>query len=201
MTTPRKPSPAFRDHALEAGTVNHRGATLSHHKEQGERPGFAPFSEALWADPAIRNACLSLQDEAGADVNLALLALFLAGGGRAADADVSARAQAASEDWTRPVTDRLRAARRALKGRDAALYARTLGLELEAERALQAALETIAADAPAARMRGAGLAAANLAALVGTAADSAAGRALLAAWGDGSARRGGGIESDGVRSS
>ncbi|GEM_PF-2892974 len=154
---------------------------LSHHKGGADRTGFREFSEALWASPQLRGACLDLQDSAGIDVNLVLLALFLAAHGRAADADVAARAGAASQDWTRPVTDNLRAARRAIKGQDDALYEKALSLELEAEAVLQDRLAAIAEGAPAAPAD-TGLAAANLAALIGAAVASDAARALLAAW-------------------
>ena len=151
------------------------------------------FAETLWRDAEARAACLELQDAHGADILLALLALHLAANGRDADATLSARAQAISAEWSAGIVAPLRAARRALKPRDAALYARARALELEIEYVVIDLLTEAASSAPAGT--GGELARRNLSALIGApAADSAAGRQLLARW---SAGAGATIESRG----
>lgn len=154
--------------------MNHRGAALSHPEPHAD---FRGFCESAWAAPGVEAACLELQDSHGADAALALLALYLAGRGRAADEGAARKARAAAADWTPHVTAHLRAARRALKARDGELYRAALALELDAERALLARLDAIAATAPEASAGG--LAEANLAALIGAAADSEAARRLV----------------------
>jgi uncharacterized protein (TIGR02444 family) len=138
------------------------------------------FSDALWAIPEVEAACLELQDGFGADVNLILFALYLGMHGRAADEATRTRATAIANDWTQAVIASLRAARRALKARDADLHARAKALELDAERALQARLQSVADAAP--DMAGDGAINASLAAFIGErAAEAEAARRLLAA--------------------
>lgn len=139
------------------------------------------YADALWRDAAMEAACLALQDAFGADVPLVLFALYLAARGAALDAATLREARNIAQDWTPTVVAPLRAARRALKTRDADLYARAKALEVEAERALLARLQALAGAAG----RGApcaDLAVANLKSLLGDAADSAPGRALLTRW-------------------
>lgn len=169
--------------------MNHRGAALSHYEPHND---FCAFCESVWAAPGVEAACLELQDGHGADVSLVLLALYLSAQGRTADDAVTRRARAAATDWTPHVTAHLRAARRALKGRDSALYRAALALELDAERALLARLAAIAADAPAAEP-GDALTAANLIALAGAAAAETETARRLAR----SAHAAGAVESNG----
>ena len=114
------------------------------------------FSTALWAAPGVAATCLALQEEAGADVNLLLLAAWM---GAARGLDLRGEGVVAP----------LRAARRALPGGGdpalAGLRRRILDCELAAEQIQQARLHQWAA----ARGRGParpGLARANLGALL-----------------------------------
>jgi uncharacterized protein (TIGR02444 family) len=105
------------------------------------------FSLRVW--PRVERACLALQDEHGADVNLLLLCCWLGAAGRGADLE---RAMAVVAPWRRDVLGPIRAARRAipreapeeLGGRVRAGLAR---VELEAERVEQLLLAPCAAGA------------------------------------------------------
>ena len=107
-----------------------------------------------WSRPGARESLLALQDNHGLNVPLILWALWLDAERR--DGDVTAAVDLARL-WS-PAVDPLRAARRALKTEAApiedagrlALRRRVQALELEAERLLINALETVAHDAPAA---------------------------------------------------
>lgn len=116
-----------------------------------EQDDLRAYSDTLWAIPEVEAACLKMQDKLGADVNLILFALYLAARGRRADEATRSRAIAIAADWSSVILP-LRAARRAVKGRDAELYARAKGLELDAERALQDRLQSVADAAPPARV-------------------------------------------------
>ena len=143
------------------------------------QPDLRVFSDTLWARPDVEAACLRLQEQFGADANLILFALDLTSTGRAVDAQTRARAIAIAADWTPSVITPLRAARRALKQRDPSLYARAKALELDAEWALQAALQAVADAAPQAS---ADDGQAVMAAIIGeAAANSGDARSLLAA--------------------
>lgn len=141
-------------------------------------PDLRAYSDALWSAPEIEAACLALQRDFGADVNLVLVALYLAALGRAADAETIAGARAVADEWTPTIIMPLRAARRALKTRDADLHARAKALELDAEWAMQARLQSVADIAPPSGADDPY--AANLAALVGAeAAHSAPAQRLM----------------------
>jgi uncharacterized protein (TIGR02444 family) len=122
---------------------------------------FWRFSLRFYALPGVAAACLALQDEAGADVNLLLFLLFLADGGRAVSGDDVARLDASIAPWRSEVVEPLRALRRRLKtGIGAVPPALSEGLrtmvkkvELEAERLEQGRLEnhTLSLGKPAAR--------------------------------------------------
>lgn len=76
---------------------------------------FWDFSLATYARPGVPDACLTLQDGAGVDVNVLLFALFLGRSGRKlGPSDVRKIAQAI-EPWRAGVVVALRQARRALK--------------------------------------------------------------------------------------
>ena len=76
---------------------------------------FWRFSLAFYALPGVAPACLRLQDEGGADVNLMLFLLFLAKAGRTARAEDIRRIDAALTPWREGVVKPLRTLRRALK--------------------------------------------------------------------------------------
>jgi len=109
---------------------------------------FWRFSLAVYADPEVAKACLKLQDEAGADVNVLLYMLWAASRGRRLSADDVRGMVAAVEDWRRGVVVPLRTARRSLRAPPAAVDAEGSAalrlqvkmVELEAERLQQEAL-------------------------------------------------------------
>ena len=116
---------------------------------------FWDFSLATYARPGVADACLALQEELGIDVNLVLLACWLAHQGRCPGADLAARLRDVADGYQGPIVRPLRVARRALKAQlprvDPAL-AEPLGelgravaaAELAAERAEQLELGRIA---------------------------------------------------------
>ena len=103
---------------------------------------FWRFSLRSYRDPAVRAACLSLQDDCGADVNLLLYCCWHARRGRRLEARELRSAIAAVANWQERVVLPLRAARRGLSGRAASvaqteravLRKRAGALELAAER-------------------------------------------------------------------
>jgi uncharacterized protein (TIGR02444 family) len=117
---------------------------------------FWTFSLAVYADPAVQQECLALQDDHGVDVNLLLFCAFV---GAVHGIILSERATRDAADvvgiWQKDVVATLRLARRALKpfaaktgSHDtpaADLRARVKNAELDAERIEQAMLEHWAA--------------------------------------------------------
>lgn len=155
---------------------------------------FWRFSLKFYGLPGAPPACLAVQDQSGADVNVLLFGLFLAGQGRRLSATDMAAIAAATESWRAGAVVPIRAARRFLKEPPAgfptppteALRERVKAIELEAERLQQEALYVLrpvaswgeaAAPAEAAR--------ANVAAYeaqLGATFDRAAVETLLAAF-------------------
>lgn len=76
---------------------------------------FWDFSLRLYAQPGIPPACLALQDDGGADVNVALFLLYLAAQGRQLDSSSVASIDAAVARWRERVVRPLRDVRRELK--------------------------------------------------------------------------------------
>jgi uncharacterized protein (TIGR02444 family) len=115
---------------------------------------FWRFSLRLYALPEVAPACLTLQDEAGVDVNLLLFLLFLADGGRAVSRADVARLDGAIAPWRLQVVEPLRTLRRQLKtGIGDVPLSRSEGfrnivkkVELEAERLEQGVLERFAGE-------------------------------------------------------
>ncbi len=105
-----------------------------------------------YAADGVADACLELQDAAGQNVPLLLWAAWCAHTGRAPDADALEAAGDTARAWQDTAIAPLRAVRRALKARapdldDAdreAVRAHVKAVELEAERRLLTALETLA---------------------------------------------------------
>jgi uncharacterized protein (TIGR02444 family) len=114
---------------------------------------FWRFSLRFYALPDVAPACLALQDEAGVDVNLLLLLLFLADQGRAVTRDEVAGLDASIAPWRTQVVEPLRALRRRLKTGVGDIAPSTSEgfrnmvkkIELEAERLEQGRLEGAAA--------------------------------------------------------
>ena len=112
---------------------------------------FWRFSLRFYARPGISAACLVLQDEAGADVNLLLFLLFLADSGIAIASEDVRRFDGAVKAWREAVVEPLRALRRRLKSGiepvppgDSEIFRNQIKrAELEAERIEQGILETL----------------------------------------------------------
>jgi len=83
---------------------------------KGSSPSpFWTFSLSLYGKPGVPDACLTLQDGSGADVNLALFGLYLGRTGcKLSSADFRTIAQT-TEPWRAGIVVSLRSARRALK--------------------------------------------------------------------------------------
>ncbi len=73
------------------------------------------YAVDLYARPGVREACLALQDRAGADVNLLLLACWLGATGRRLDPAALARLRTDALAWQEAVVRPLRTTRRELK--------------------------------------------------------------------------------------
>ena len=97
------------------------------------------YACTLYAAPGVAAACIRLQDEAGCDVNLLLLAAWL-GVARRAALTRQDLAAAPGHDWQLDVITPLRAARRAAGNGAKGFYERLKQLELEAEQIRLAAL-------------------------------------------------------------
>jgi uncharacterized protein (TIGR02444 family) len=78
------------------------------------KDGFWGFSLRIYARPDVPQACLALQDEGGADVNLVLFLLYLADCGRMLDEAAVAALDQATRDWREQVVKPLRGVRRLL---------------------------------------------------------------------------------------
>ena len=78
---------------------------------------FWRFSVERYAAPGVAEACLTLQDSAGVDVNLILLALWLGGRGHRLAPGDGERLAALAADWQGPLVTPLRSVRRLLKER------------------------------------------------------------------------------------
>jgi uncharacterized protein (TIGR02444 family) len=120
----------------------------SSHALSDESP-FWRFSLRFYARSKIAAACLALQDEAGADVNLLLFLLFLADHRRQISGSDLARLDDAVKAWRGQVVKPLREIRRALKAGvgkvpnavSETFRAQIKRLELESERIEQHELE------------------------------------------------------------
>lgn len=105
---------------------------------------FWTWATRLYAGPGVSEACLWLQDERGADVNLLLCAAWTAvAQGRSIGVEDAAALDAAVADWRRDVVRAIRAVRRHVKTqasdpRLAPAYTALKRCELDAERAQHA---------------------------------------------------------------
>lgn len=107
--------------------------------------GFWRFSLMVYARPGVADALIGLQNRAGHNVNLILFGMWLGlCAGAQLDAVGLARAKAAIDGLDRGVVAPLRELRRALKADPdpdvRVLRRRVLGLEIAAERRVQARL-------------------------------------------------------------
>jgi uncharacterized protein (TIGR02444 family) len=119
----------------------------------GQQSAFWQFSLAFYARPQVAAACLELQDNAGADVNVMLYLLFLATQMRQVGRDEIARIDALVAAWREQVVLPLRNLRRGLKTGIAPcpvattepLRSAVKRIELDAERIEQQTMERLAA--------------------------------------------------------
>ncbi len=117
---------------------------------------FWRFSLRVYRASGIQEACLALQEDCGADVNLLLLCGWAGQDGRSLDKRRLSQAMACVGEWQSDVIAPVRKARRAIKRnppRDAAaaqaLRKQILALELELEYIEQSMLADLAAQWPA----------------------------------------------------
>lgn len=125
--------------------------------EEDQRLELWAFAVALYARRDVSAQCISLQDDFGLDVPLALFSIWAGRRGGLARAD-AIRAGEVSAAWRNRVVAPVRSARRAMKGAAAAfgcdhdalesLRADVKRLELAAEKAQLSALSHVAAGAP-----------------------------------------------------
>ena len=122
--------------------------------EETDSP-FWRFSLHFYARPGVADACLALQDQRGADVNLLLFLLWRSLSRRSFSADAVRALDEKIRDWRETVVIPLRALRRSLK-QGATLVgpavaepfrARVKALELEAERVQQEAMAGLVGSA------------------------------------------------------
>lgn len=112
---------------------------------KGAPSPFWTFSLAVYGRKGVPPACLTLQDEAGVDVNVLLFSLYLGSKGRSLSVDDVRAMVDTIEPWRRDVVVVLRTARRALKEPPSpfegpaveALRKSAKAAELEAERIQQ----------------------------------------------------------------
>jgi uncharacterized protein (TIGR02444 family) len=113
---------------------------------------FWRFSVSFYSVPQVADACLALQDKAGADVNIVMFLLWNAMQNRTLSAAAIADVERRVGVWRESVVVPLRTVRRALKSPLAAIDAATAekyrtkikGVELEAEKLQQEALYALA---------------------------------------------------------
>ncbi|MEH2512816.1 uncharacterized protein (TIGR02444 family) [Nitrobacteraceae bacterium AZCC 1564] len=109
---------------------------------------FWEFSLTVYSKSGVPDACLELQDQHGADVNIVLFILWVADQGRRLSAQDISKITSLVADWQNEVVRPLRLARRFLKvpaaewqlQETAALRERIKADELEAERLQQSAM-------------------------------------------------------------
>ena len=110
------------------------------------------FSLFFYGEPHIANACLELQDETGADVNLLLFLLWQATLGRRLSEQELRDLESCIAPWRNAAVMPLRGIRRALKGIPAPIgsdlvqtfRSKVKALELEAEQVQQAVMYQLA---------------------------------------------------------
>lgn len=112
---------------------------------------FWTFSLSFYAEPAVKKACLELQERFGADVNLVLFMLYQAGLGRQLNALEIKRIDQTVYPWRSGVIQQIRSARNNLKQPNEHLTtdevrefkSQLMATELQAEKLQQSMLETL----------------------------------------------------------
>ena len=123
---------------------------------------FWRFSMRVYRAPGIAEACLALQDDCGADVNLLLYCCWMGLSGRRLSGPALRSALRAVAHWHREAVQPLRRARRALKkgerhverGHEERLRKRIGAAEIDAEYLEQRVLAGCAADLPPLAFKG-----------------------------------------------
>jgi uncharacterized protein (TIGR02444 family) len=123
-----------------------------------DSPGspFWRFSLRFYREPAVADACIALQEEAGVDVNLLLFLLWQATRKRILSKQQVEELEAAIGSWREAAVIPLRGVRRALKSPPGLVAPATTeqfrtklkAVELEAERLQQEAMYALAAREP-----------------------------------------------------
>jgi uncharacterized protein (TIGR02444 family) len=117
---------------------------------------FWRFSLHFYRQPGVAEACITLQDGCGIDVNLMLFLLWLAAGGRQLSVENIKELDAAVRGWRDLTIIPIRDVRRKLKGaptlveagKQEAFRTKIKAVELEAERLQQEALYARSRSAP-----------------------------------------------------
>jgi uncharacterized protein (TIGR02444 family) len=117
---------------------------------------FWRFSLNFYRQAGVAEACISLQDDCGVDVNLMLFLLWLAANGRQLSVDNIKELNEAVCSWRELTIIPIRDVRRRLKaaptlveaGKQEAFRAKVKAIELEAERLQQEALYARSRSAP-----------------------------------------------------
>jgi len=128
---------------------------MSDGHKQTETP-FWRFSLQFYRQAGVSDACIALQDECGADVNLFLFLMWLAAGRRQLSETDVKKLDDKVRDWRNLTIVPIRAARRNLKGattlvvpaKQEAFRTKVKALELEAERLQQEALYAVTQAGP-----------------------------------------------------
>jgi uncharacterized protein (TIGR02444 family) len=115
---------------------------------QTETTPFWRFSLRFYRQAGVSDACITLQDDCGVDVNLLLFLLWLAGDGQLLTADDVRKLDDAVRDWRNLTIIPIRDTRRKLKGartpvdpmQQEVFRTKVKAIELEAERLQQEAL-------------------------------------------------------------
>ena len=132
---------------------------MSEPENQTSTTPFWRFSLHFYRQAGVSDACIALQDEYGADVNLFLFLMWLAAGSRQlSEADVKTLDDKV-RDWRNLTIIPIRDARRKLKGaptlvepgRQEAFRTKVKAIELEAERLQQEALYAVTKSGPLGR--------------------------------------------------
>jgi uncharacterized protein (TIGR02444 family) len=124
--------------------------------EQGRGSPFWKFSLGFYRRPGMAEACIALQEQCGADVNLLLFLLWQATQRRQASVAEVTALEHKIAPWREATVVPLRAIRRALKNKTTlvekataeAFRSRVKAVELEAERLQQEAMYALARSSP-----------------------------------------------------
>lgn len=117
-----------------------------------EKNTFWAFSLSFYAEPAVQNACIRLQESIKADVNILLFLLYQASQGKQITASSIHLLDESVKHWREDVIQAIRHIRRILKHTDyhlgddiqATFRKKLMSVELDAEKLEQEKLESLA---------------------------------------------------------